>query len=76
MAVDEILAGASTSESGMLSRLAKEVRGEQQFAAEGGEEAQASKDTMLQSIMVTAVPVTADVEQNAIEALNDALIGP
>ena len=43
LALDKILSQASTSDSGMISRLANEVRGQQQFAAEGGDEMEAPR---------------------------------
>ena len=74
--LDKIISEASTSDSGMLSRLADEVRGHQQFAAEGGEEIEAPKDVALESIMVTKVPIAFDVETQAVTVLNSAINAP
>ena len=76
LALDRIISEASTSESGIVSRLSKEVRGQQQFSTEGGEQVQNAEGLALESIMVTKVPVTADVETEAITALNDAINAP
>ena len=43
LALDKIISQASTSDSGMISRLANEVRDQQQFAAEGGDEMEAPR---------------------------------
>ena len=71
--VNKIIEKASTSDSGMISRLVREVRGEQQFAAEGGEDVEPIEGVSLESIMVTNVPAAEDVETAVITKLNDAL---
>ena len=76
LALDKIISQASTSDSGMISRLANEVRGQQQFAAEGGDDMEAPRGVALESVMVTKVPITADVETSSMAALNDALNAP
>ena len=64
------------SDSGIVSRLAAEVRGYQQFRDAGGEEVEPPEGVSVESIMLTKVPVRETVEQDAIEALSEALHGP
>ena len=74
--IETILNQASVSDSGMVSRIAEEVRGQQQFRDAGGEEVEQPEGVITESIMLTNVSVPESVEQDAIEALAEAVIGP
>ena len=74
--LDTILEQTSVSDSGIVSRLAAEVRGYQQFRDAGGEEVEPPEGVSVESIMLTKMPVRETVEQDAIEALSEALHGP
>ena len=74
--LDTILQQSSVSDSGIVSPLAAEVRGHQQFRDAGGEEVEPPEGVSVESIMLTKVPVRETVEQDAIAALSEALHGP
>ena len=74
--IDKIVNGASVSDSGIVSGLAKEVRGQQQFEEAGGEEVPAPSGVFVEPIMVADVPTIENIQNEAIKALDQTLLQP
>ena len=74
--IDKFVNGASVSDSGIVSRLAKEVRGHQQFEEAGGEEVPATSGVFVEPIMVADVPTIENIQNEAIKALDRTLLQP
>ena len=73
-AVDRIITNVSNSSSGIVFRLAAEVRGNQQLSAEGGEEVLLKKGVTVESIIVTKWPVNEDVETQVFTGMSDPIV--
>ena len=73
--VDQIIKGVSSSDSGIVHRMASEVRGTEQFKNDGGDCVEMGTGITLEPIMLSRLHVAEEVESKAINAIKEQIEG-